>query len=136
MLLMLLPPPLLLLVAHHACMPACREFNFVKQQQVALKLHKLTGHDQYMWWIILSITLQARDAMNQQQQQQAGSGSSAVLGPSKLCQLAEGMVSRQMKKDGKMASWEALIMYLDLLLGQVRGLIVYLDLLLGQVRGA
>ena len=44
------------------CMRTCthRDGNFMKQQQVAMKLLKAPGGDahQYTWWVILSIMLQ------------------------------------------------------------------------------
>ena len=38
-----------------------RDFNFTKQQQVALKLQRLDGQSegQYAWWTIVSLVLQA-----------------------------------------------------------------------------
>lgn len=42
----------------------CRDFDFVKQQQVALKLQKLDSSKAalYAWWGVVSLVLQARAA--------------------------------------------------------------------------
>ena len=42
----------------------CRDFDFVKQQQVALRLQKLDSSNAtlYAWWGIVSLILQARAA--------------------------------------------------------------------------
>lgn len=46
------------------CCVVCRSFNFSGQQQQAMKLHKLAGSndDQYIWWSIVSLGLQAKAA--------------------------------------------------------------------------
>jgi len=37
----------------------CRDGNLIKQQQLAMKLLKMSGgKEQYQWWVILSIMLQ------------------------------------------------------------------------------
>lgn len=42
----------------------CRENKFAQQQQVASKLQRLTGPEEpYIWWIICSLILQARAAV-------------------------------------------------------------------------
>ena len=43
----------------------CREGDFARQQQTALKLHKLgsaSGQHQYLWWVVTILVLQARAA--------------------------------------------------------------------------
>ena len=43
----------------------CREGDFGRQQQTALKLHKLgsaSGQHQYLWWAVTILVLQARVA--------------------------------------------------------------------------
>ena len=42
----------------------CRDGDFVKQQQVALRLQKLDSPKAhlYAWWVIISLVLQARAA--------------------------------------------------------------------------
>ncbi len=41
-----------------------REGSFAKQQQVATKLQRLSGPEEpYVWWIICSLVLQARAAV-------------------------------------------------------------------------
>jgi hypothetical protein len=49
--------------AQPAC-PGRREFDFPKQQAVALKLQRLAGPSEprYTWWAIVSLLLQARPA--------------------------------------------------------------------------
>ncbi|KAL4447959.1 hypothetical protein ABPG75_005178 [Micractinium tetrahymenae] len=128
-----------------------RDFNFVKQQQVAMKLSKLApaGSPEAAacaWWMVCSLVLQARAALLAQDDRgtpltaaAADSGSSAGiapaaggLAPEKLLQLAETMAARQVaatgaarpsagSASGKPAlrlSYEALLLYLDILQGQ------------------
>ncbi len=88
-----------------------RERNFAKQQQAATKLNKLIPNARHLWWIVLSIALQAKAAVR---------GATVVaMEPSKLIQLAESLVARQAGKDGRLDGYEALLVYLDLLLAQV-----------------
>ena len=89
-----------------------RDCNFAKQQQVATRLNKLLPGGRHLWWIALSIILQARAAIR-------GTATTA-LEPTKLLQLAESLVARQASKDGRLDGFEALLVYLDLLLAQVR----------------
>lgn len=41
-----------------------RDFDFAKQQQVAMKLHRMGGPeaDSCLWWAVVSLVLQARSA--------------------------------------------------------------------------
>jgi N-terminal acetyltransferase B complex non-catalytic subunit len=89
-----------------------KELNFVKQQQIALKLAKAMPEeaDKYSWWAIVSLALQARAAALA-----APPGSSAE----QLMKLAETMISRQITKGkGSLPSYEALLLYTDILQGQ------------------
>lgn len=102
----------------------------------------------YSWWVVTSLALQARAALLGQDQQGrplaaaggsgGGSGGAAAGGlpPDKLLQLAESMAGRQAKaaeaaaatkqgQAGKVAAmaavgwtYEALLLYLDILQGQ------------------
>lgn len=96
----------------------------------------------YSWWVVTSLALQARAALLGQDQQgrplAAASGGAAAGGlpPDKLLQLAESMAGRQAKaaeaaaaakqgQAGKAAAmaavgwtYEALLLYLDILQGQ------------------
>ncbi len=142
-------PPHLSLTQPH------REFDFVLQQQAAMKLSKLAPAGSaeaaaYSWWVVTALVLQARAALLGQDQQgrplvaaggsaAAGGGAAAAgasLPPDKLLQLAESMAGRQAKaaeaaaaakqgQAGKAAamaavgwSYEALLLYLDILQGQ------------------
>ena len=37
----------------------CREFDYVRMQQVAMRLYKLTGHSSYLMWAVTTMLLQA-----------------------------------------------------------------------------
>jgi N-terminal acetyltransferase B complex non-catalytic subunit len=89
-----------------------KELNFVKQQQIALKLTKTHPEeaDTYSWWAIVSLTLQARAAVLT-----TPPGSNAE----QLMKLAETMIARQITKSkGTLPSYEALLLYTDVLQGQ------------------
>jgi N-terminal acetyltransferase B complex non-catalytic subunit len=92
-------------------LPRCRQGDYAKQQQTATRLNKLLPSSQHLWWVVLSILLQARASLRGEM--------SIGLEPAKLVQLAESMISRQTSKDGKLDSYEALLVYLDILLAQV-----------------
>ncbi|KAK9804253.1 hypothetical protein WJX72_003568 [[Myrmecia] bisecta] len=89
-----------------------REFNYVKQQQVAMQLHRLAGQHKpsFAWWAIASLVLQARAAL-------AG-GASASMAPQQLLQLAHTMVTKQLEKAGRFLNYEALLLYIDILKAQ------------------
>ncbi len=89
-----------------------KDLNFVKQQQIALKLAKAQPEeaDRYSWWAIVSLTLQARELATPP-------GSNAE----QLMKLAETMIVRQITKSkGTLPSYEALLLYIDILQGQGR----------------
>lgn len=89
-----------------------KDLNFVKQQQIALKLAKAAPEeaDKYSWWAIVSLALQARAAVLA-----TPPGSNAE----QLMKLAESMVGRQITKGkGALPSYEALLLYTDILQGQ------------------
>ena len=89
-----------------------KELNFVKQQQIALKLAKSAPEeaDKYSWWAIVSLALQARAAVVA-----TPPGSNAE----QLMKLAETMIARQITKGkGALPSYEALLLYTDILQGQ------------------
>ncbi|GAX81564.1 hypothetical protein CEUSTIGMA_g8992.t1 [Chlamydomonas eustigma] len=87
-----------------------RQGDFTKQQQIATRLNKLLPSSLHLWWIVLSIILQARASLR-------GDATSG-LGPTKLFQLAECMITRQVSKDGRLENYEALLVYIDILLAQ------------------
>ncbi|EFN56700.1 hypothetical protein CHLNCDRAFT_144070 [Chlorella variabilis] len=113
-----------------------REFNFVKQQQVAMKLSKLVASspdNKCGWWIVCSLALQARAALLHQDQHGNPLAAGGGLAPDKLLQLAETMAARQAAAAVQHApaqpqqaqpqvavglSYEALLLYLDILQGQ------------------
>ena len=80
-------------------------------QQVAMKLNKQQASSKHVWWISLSILLQARAALR--------GVATTALEPIKLIQLAETMIVRQSAKDGRLDGYEALLVFLDVLLAQV-----------------
>lgn len=129
-----------------------REFDFVRQQQAAMKLSKLAPAGSaeaaaYSWWVVTSLALQARAAILGQDQQGrplAAAGSSGAAGGAaagglpadKLLQLAESMAGRQAKaaeaaaatkqaQAGKAAAMAAVGWTYEALL-------LYLDILQGQ----
>jgi hypothetical protein len=111
-----------------------------------MKLNKQHPSEQYQWWVVTTIALQAHAAAAQAQLQQsaatpdangtaaaaaaAAAGAGAGLGADKLLQLAEAMAARLLSKQqggggaaaaGKSsASWEAVMLYLGFLQAQVR----------------
>jgi len=93
-----------------------RQMDYVRAQQVAMKVSKLNAHDaSYGWWIVTCVVLQARSALlaaERQQQQQQGSLSAA-----KLLQLAEIMSTRQFTTKSTANTYEALLLHLDILQG-------------------
>ncbi|PNW76761.1 hypothetical protein CHLRE_11g475050v5 [Chlamydomonas reinhardtii] len=107
-----------------------RESNFVKQQQVAMKLSKASGpaagaagvsSERYSWWVVLSLLLQARAALRARASGQPappGQVPAIALEPEKMLALAEGMMSRQASKDKKLEGYEAFMVYVDVLLAQ------------------
>jgi len=89
-----------------------KELNLLKQQQIALKIAKLAPQeaDKYSWWAIVSLALQARAAVLA-----TPPGANAE----QLMKLAETMILRQMTKgNGVLPSYEALLLYTDILQGQ------------------
>ncbi|KXZ48272.1 hypothetical protein GPECTOR_29g5 [Gonium pectorale] len=107
-----------------------RESSFVKQQQVALRLSKaaaaapggtVLGAERYGWWVVLSLLLQARAALRARaagSAAPAGQVPAVAMEPEKVLALAEGMMARQMTKDGRLEGYEALMLYVDVLLAQ------------------
>ncbi|EFJ39524.1 hypothetical protein VOLCADRAFT_100863 [Volvox carteri f. nagariensis] len=131
---------LALVLQHEVFGAHVREQNFLKQQQVALKLSKAApaaatavgcGNDaagaggvsgeRYGWWVVLSILLQARAALRVRTTRvaaPAGQVPPNAMDPEKMLALAEGMVARQVAKDGRLEGYEALMVYVDVLLAQ------------------
>ncbi|WOL16310.1 hypothetical protein Cni_G25097 [Canna indica] len=75
-----------------------REYSFVKQQQIAIKLYKLFGEERFLLWAICSIQLQVLCS---------GSGQ-------KLLQLAEALIKKHMASHS-LHEQEALVIYLSIL---------------------
>ncbi|KAG0380880.1 N-alpha-acetyltransferase 25, NatB auxiliary subunit [Mortierella sp. AD032] len=84
-------------------MSLARTLDFKGQQQVALQLHKNFKRDNYMFWAIMSITLQG---------QKVPEGK-----PNMFYTLAERMMAKQ-NAEGKVQTIEELQLYLIILLGQ------------------
>ncbi|KAF9366671.1 N-alpha-acetyltransferase 25, NatB auxiliary subunit [Mortierella sp. NVP85] len=99
-------------------MSLARTLEFKGQQQVALQLHRNFKKTKYMFWAIMSITLQAEKAPANQ--------------PNVLYQLAERMMDKQ-NKEGKVETIEELQLYLIILLGQKDRHLDALALLEGDV---
>ncbi|KAL3649170.1 N-alpha-acetyltransferase 25, NatB auxiliary subunit [Castilleja foliolosa] len=75
-----------------------REYSFVKQQQVAIKMYKVTGEERFLLWSVCSIQLQVC----------CGNGGE------KLLQLAEGLLKKHNTSHGLLEP-EALSVYVSLL---------------------
>ena len=89
-----------------------KELNFVKQQQIALKLTKLHPDqaEKYSWWTVASLALQARAAVL---------ATPPAPNAAQLMKLAETMASRQIARaGGGLPSYEALLLQTDILQGQ------------------
>ncbi|KAF9098341.1 N-alpha-acetyltransferase 25, NatB auxiliary subunit [Mortierella sp. AD031] len=84
-------------------MSLARTLDFKGQQQVALQLHKNFKRTNYMFWAIMSITLQGQNVPAGQ--------------PNVLYSLAERMMAKQ-NTEGKVQTIEELQLYLIILLGQ------------------
>lgn len=88
-----------------------KDLNFVKQQQVALKLAKAhpPQADKFNWWAVASLALQARAAVL---------ASPPGANAPQLMKLAETMAQRQVTRSKGVPSFEALLLYIDILAGQ------------------
>ncbi|KAH6765715.1 Tetratricopeptide repeat superfamily protein [Perilla frutescens var. hirtella] len=75
-----------------------REYSFVKQQQIAIKMYKTTGEERFLLWAVCSIQLQVC----------CGNGGE------KLFQLAEGLLKKHISSHG-LHEPEALSVYIFLL---------------------
>ncbi|ORY96032.1 N-acetyltransferase B complex non catalytic subunit-domain-containing protein [Lobosporangium transversale] len=99
-------------------MSLARTLDFKGQQMVALQLHKNFKKTKYMFWAIMSITLQGKKSSTSQ---------SAVF-----YQLAERMMAK-MNSEGKVETIEELQLYLIILLGQEDRYLDALNLLEGEI---
>ncbi|KAI1317905.1 N-alpha-acetyltransferase 25, NatB auxiliary subunit [Mortierella claussenii] len=99
-------------------MSLARMLDFKGQQMVALQLHKNFKKDNYMFWAIMSITLQGQKV--------------PVNQPNVLYQLAERMMAK-MNSEGKVGTIEELQLYLIILLGQKDRHVDALALLEGDI---
>ncbi|KAG0036056.1 N-alpha-acetyltransferase 25, NatB auxiliary subunit [Podila clonocystis] len=84
-------------------MSLARTLDFKGQQMAALQLHKNFKRTNYMFWAIMSITLQGQNV--------------PVNQPNVLYQLAERMMAK-LNTEGKVQTIEELQLYLIILLGQ------------------
>ncbi|GJJ73045.1 N-terminal acetyltransferase B complex non-catalytic subunit [Entomortierella parvispora] len=84
-------------------MSLARMLDFKGQQMVALQLNKNFKKTNYMFWAIMSITLQGQNVPANQ--------------PNVMYRLAEGMMSK-LNAEGKVQTIEELQLYLIVLLGQ------------------
>lgn len=76
-----------------------RQYTFIKQQQVAMKLYKLFGDEKYLLWAVCSIQLQVH----------CGEGNGVQLLP-----LAEAMMEKRIQSDG-LTDLESLLVYVKVL---------------------
>ncbi|KAJ9518800.1 hypothetical protein QJQ45_026089, partial [Haematococcus lacustris] len=95
-----------------------RERQYLKQQQLAMRLSKTApGVQLFQWWTILAIVLQVRQALLPPPLGLPPSAP-ASLPPASLLQLAVSMAGRASGKEGRLDSFECLLLWLDLLLAQ------------------
>ncbi|KAG0299446.1 N-alpha-acetyltransferase 25, NatB auxiliary subunit [Dissophora globulifera] len=105
-------------LANHWFMSLARSLDFKGQQQVALQLHKNFKKNSYLFWAIMSMTLQGQNVSANQ--------------PNVLYQLAERMMAK-LNNEGKVETLEELQLYLIILLGQQNRHVDALALLEGDV---
>ncbi|KAF9305110.1 N-alpha-acetyltransferase 25, NatB auxiliary subunit [Mortierella antarctica] len=99
-------------------MSLARTLDFKGQQMAALQLHKNFKRTNYMFWAIMSITLQGQNVPANQ--------------PNVLYQLAERMMDK-LNAEGKVQTIEELQLYLIILLGQKDRHVDALALLEGEI---
>ncbi|KAG9132857.1 hypothetical protein Leryth_014790 [Lithospermum erythrorhizon] len=80
-----------------------REYSFVKQQQIAIKMYKLAGEERFLLWAVCSIQLQVHYSP----------------GGEKLLLLAEGLLKKHIASHS-LHEPEALIVYISLLEQQAK----------------
>ncbi|GMH32631.1 hypothetical protein BSKO_00465 [Bryopsis sp. KO-2023] len=83
-----------------------REGIHAKQQQVAMKIYKHLGSEKYLWWVVVSLLLQAWGEP---------AGVKAPMGVQQTLKLAESMITRQLNTEQKLSTKEALLLYIDIL---------------------
>ncbi|XP_024531557.1 N-terminal acetyltransferase B complex auxiliary subunit NAA25 isoform X2 [Selaginella moellendorffii] len=91
-----------------------RQCNYVKQQQVAMKIYKHTGEEKYLFWAVCSIYLQVRPGNAAEKQ---------------LLALAEALLKKRIDANG-LHDLEGLRLYISLYLAQNR-----IEDALGLVKG-
>lgn len=87
-----------------------REGLHSSQQQVATKIYRQIGTEKYLWWVVVSLLLQAWSEP---------AGIRAPMGVTQTLKLAESMIERHFRGKGKLESKEALLVYIDVLHAQV-----------------
>lgn len=75
-----------------------REYSYLKQQQTAMKMHKLFGEERFLLWAVCSIQLQV----------------CCAVGDKALLQLAEALLKKRLDTHG-FEELEALLVYITLL---------------------
>lgn len=75
-----------------------------------MKIYKQNGTEKYLWWVVMSLLLQAWAEK---------SGIKSPMGVDQTLKLAVSMVGRHIKGKGKLESKEALLVYIDILHSQV-----------------
>ena len=114
-----------------------RDFVFVKQQQCAMKLYRLTNDPKHIMWAVCSLLLQSRDADAAAAAAaaaisiDAAAAVSVPVPPSAMLQLAAGMCVK-LEAAGAIDNREALLVYARVLRESGRGLKA-LELLAGAL---
>ncbi|CAG9463897.1 unnamed protein product [Pedinophyceae sp. YPF-701] len=81
-------------------------FNFVKQQQIAMKLNRGAPSDKHFWWVVMSVLLQARNAGMAARRDQAAP---AGPGAQQLLKLADGMISKHLGRAASLSADQLLV---------------------------
>lgn len=93
-----------------------KKSNYVKQQQVSLKLSKLDPSKAdalYSWWTVCSLVLQARSAV-----QNTPHGTANAASATQFMKLAESMAIRLIQKHGGVPTYECLLLIFDIFCAQ------------------
>eukprot|EP00210_Caulerpa_lentillifera_P006874 g6571.t1 len=89
-----------------------RECAFAKQQQLAMKMYKVSAQsDKYLWWVVVSIVLQVWNRPGRE-------NSPPPLGVDKTLKLAQSFIQKQLQTNKELRSLEGLFLYIDILYRQ------------------
>lgn len=92
----------------------CRDFAFLKQQQMAMKLYRSDAEEPYLLWATVAMLLQARHGLRDEG---AGGSTAGAVAPEKLLTLAEMMLRKRLADSG-LETAEALLVFVEVLAEQ------------------